>query len=255
MVVDIKIIGVQGHKMYVFPGGDMCPLLKEEGVYHPCMTEVVQDIVKEGMTCVDVGAHIGYFTLIMARLAGESGMIYAFEPEPNNFQLLVKNIEMNGYKNIFPVYKAISNTNGRAVLHIDKLGMGSHSLAKIPGGDLLEVEVQTLDSFFADFNEIDFVKVDVEGAEMAVLQGMGGIIERNNLTIITEFLPHGLLGLGTQPKDFLELLQGYGFAIYDIGEGERPGCPVSHGRPANINAIIQAYPYGTFTNLLLKRDS
>lgn len=258
-MVDIDIIGVQGHKMHVFPGGDICPPLKSEGVYHPCMTKVVKDIVSEGTTCVDVGAHIGYFTLIMARLVGDSGRVIAFEPETNNFQLLIKNIEINGYNNITPVNKAVSNINGRAVLHVDGLGMGSHSLAvkhpNRPQNQVLEVEVQTLDSFFAGSDVINFVKIDVEGAEMTVLQGMEGIIERNNdLMIITEFLPHGLLAFGTQPRDFLKAVEGYGFSIYDIGEGGRAGCPVSPGHPANIDAIIKAHHYGAFTNLLLKRE-
>lgn len=241
--------------MYVFPGGDMCPLLVANGIYHPKMTQVVKETVREGMTCVDVGAHIGYFTLIMASLVGDSGQVYAFEPEPNNFQLLVKNIEINGYRNAVPVCKAVSNINGRAILHVDKLGMGSHSLATIPGSILMQVDVQTLDSFFSDFRTIDFIKVDVEGAEMAVFQGMERIIERSKLMIITEFLPHGLLAFGSEPKAFLEALQGYGFTIYDIGEGERPGCPISPDEPVDIDALIQAYPPGTFTNLLLKKEN
>ena len=253
-MVNINLIEAQDHQMYVFPGGDMCPLLVANGVYHPKMTQVVKETVREGMTCVDVGAHIGYFTLIMAKLVGQSGRVFAFEPEPNNFQLLRRNIEINGYDTIFPFFKAVSNINGTAILYVDKLGMGSHSLAAIEGGSPIEVEVGALDSFFSNTHPIDFIKVDVEGAEMAVFQGMKGIIERNkHLTIITEFLAHGLLALRTQPKDFLEAIQGYGFTIYDIGEGERPRCPVSPGQPTDIDDLIEAYPPGTFTNLLLKR--
>ena len=70
------------------------------------MTALVKRIVRNGDIVVDIGAHIGYYTLIFARLVGPKGKVFAFEPEPNNFNLLIKNIKINGYKNIIPVQKA-----------------------------------------------------------------------------------------------------------------------------------------------------
>ncbi len=252
----IILVPVQEHKMYVDIGdmGDLAPALVSTGIYHKQMTKVVKSIITKGMVCLDIGANIGYFTLIMARLVG-GGKIFAFEPEPYNFDLLVKNITINGYHNITPIQKAISNKNGRAKLFLDRVNPGSHSLARQGqnthtfGRDIVEVEVQTLDSFFRDYNgKIDFVKMDVEGAELTVLEGMENIINKNkDLVIITEFLPRGLRRSGSAPEQFLNRLLQYGFELYDIDEKKQSLHSI------DVASLLEEYPPGKATNLLAKR--
>ncbi len=81
-------------------------------------TEVLKKIVKKGDIIVDIGAHIGYYSLLFAKIVGNKGKVYAFEPDKNNFKLLMKNIKTNGYNNIIPVEKALSNKNQKIRLYI-----------------------------------------------------------------------------------------------------------------------------------------
>jgi FkbM family methyltransferase len=82
-------------------------------------------IVKEGMVVVDIGANIGYYTLIAAKLVGKSGIVYVFEPMPSNYECLCKNIEVNGYTNVVLIQKAVSNKYGIAKVWFEKDWSGS----------------------------------------------------------------------------------------------------------------------------------
>ena len=93
----IVLAEVQGNKMFMDAKASGLVLT---GYWEKYETELFKKVVKEGMTVVDIGAHIGYYTLIAANLAGKKGKVYAFEPEAENYSLLVKNIKVNGYQNI-----------------------------------------------------------------------------------------------------------------------------------------------------------
>ena len=96
--------------------------------YERATTDLLKDLLHPGMIFVDVGANIGYFSLLAANLVGTEGTVYAFEPEPGNHELLRKNIELNSYSNIVMIQKAVSNKSGSAPLFLSALDSGSHSL-------------------------------------------------------------------------------------------------------------------------------
>lgn len=96
---------VQGHKMFLDSKDSL--RLSIHGIYEPLETELAKKEVKKGNVVLDIGANIGYYTLIFAKLVGEDGKVFAFEPDPTNFALLKKNVEMNGYKNVMFVQKAV----------------------------------------------------------------------------------------------------------------------------------------------------
>lgn len=253
----VILVPVQEHKLYVDIGdmGGMTSDLVSTGIYEKQTTRVLRNIVTKGMVCLDIGANIGYFTLIAARLVGEEGKVVAFEPEPHNFDLLVRNITLNGYDNVIPVQKAISNKNGRAKLFLNIFDLGSHTLArprrndKSFSQDTIEIEVQTLDSFFKDYTgKIDLVKIDVEGAELAVLEGMENIINQNkDLIIITEFSPDCLSRFDSAPEEYLNRLVNYGFRLYDMSEEKEPGALT------DVASLLKQYTGKKFTNLLARR--
>ena len=251
----VILIPVQEHKMYVDIGdtGLATQALISKGVFFKQMTKVVKSIIIKGMVCLDIGANIGYFTLIMARLVGEEGKVFAFEPEPHNFDLLAKNIAINGYGNVTAVPKAISNKDGKAELFLDRTSFGAHSLVRQDTRnirqDVTEVEVQTLDSLFKDYDgRIDFIKMHVEGAELTVLEGMEDIINKNkDLIIITRFVPSVLTRFGSPPEEYLNRLIQYGFKLYDIDEKKE------YVYPTDVASILKQYPVGKDTNLLAKR--
>jgi FkbM family methyltransferase len=115
---------------------------------------------------LDIGANIGYFTLLFARIVGPTGSVYAFEPEPRNFELLSKNVEINSYQNVTLVPKAVSNCRGSGELHLCDTNPGMHSLYSLSKSTRsVDVDIIRLDDYFANYDgKIRFVKIDIEGA-------------------------------------------------------------------------------------------
>jgi FkbM family methyltransferase len=227
------------------------------GQYEPATTTVVMEVVTDGDTIVDVGAHWGYFTLLAASLCGERGRVFAFEPHPRNFSLLTKNVEANGLTNVVPVQKAISNRAGRAKLFLARITAG-HSLDSLPpeessGGsaakEAIGVDTVALDDFFARSSvEPRLVKMDIEGAEPLALAGMRCLIERNPLLVlITEFNPAYLDAKAG--ADFLDLLAACGFDVGIIDDDRRQ---LAVGpKAAMLKRLLEE---GNAINLLATRD-
>ena len=221
-------IEVQGSKLYVNPKGLPQSYTKTFQSYvldkgwEELTTQVFKDTVKDGDVVVDLGANIGYFTLLAARLVGKNGKVYAFEPESTNYGLLVKNIELNGYKNVIAVQKAVSNTLGKVRLFLNSKDTGAHTIYQSDTTrKFVEVESITLDEFFKDKkHHIDVIKMDIEGAEMAALSGMERVIKDNpHLKIFAEFYFEGIEQAGNTPREFArKLLEDHGFSIVAIGD-------------------------------------
>jgi len=223
----IIVAEVEGSKMYVnTEDKTMVPCLLSEGVWEKDKTELFKKNMKPGMTVVDVGAGIGYYTLIAAKLVGNNGIVYAFEPEPCNYELLCRNIKLNGLTNVVTIKKAVSDRKGKACLYFEKDRIVNPSLSRenvltasnrevLDGGDI-EVETINLDEFFnktVGTNKIDVIKVDSEGAEGLIIDGASEILKNNSLKIFIEFWPAGLERLGTNPLKMLKKLEDYGFKV------------------------------------------
>lgn len=222
------ITEIQGSKMYVNP--DNLPKIFRRiflvyitlSGWEKLTTELFEKVVKEGDIVVDLGAHIGYSILLAARLVGKKGKVYAFEPEPINYGLLIKNIELNGYDNIVPVQKAVSNITGTVRLFLDDKHPDRHTMCQ-PNEkrEFVEVESVTLDEFFKDKKcPINVITMNIEGAEMAAFLGMRRLLRENeNLKIFVQFHPPGIRRSGESPEDFVRmLLKDYGFSILTIDD-------------------------------------
>jgi len=216
-------VQLHGHSMYLASSGSFPPLDMAMARYEPGTTMLFSEIIKPGMVVVDVGAHVGYFTLLAANKVGPTGKIYAFEPDQNNHALLLKNIEMNGYDNVVATQMAVSNRKGTSVLYLTALDSGRHSMYHhgLPERGSIAIETTTLDSFFSSegSDRADLIKVDVEGAEVSVLDGMTSLIEEwADLKLIIEFNPALLQGSGGTPLTFLEKLVSQNWEIQIIEE-------------------------------------
>ena len=187
--------------------------------FSPAEVRLLERLLKPGMAFVDVGANIGYFSLLAAKLVGPAGRVYAFEPDEENFSLLQQNIELNNLHNIVAVKKGISDKIGQTILYRDLENPCRHSLAPKPNGETVMIETTTLDNFFADLGQIDFIKVDVEGAEPAVLQGMKKLVQINpRLILLTEFYPQAINKFGSSPEKYLNDLKKLDFSLFGISE-------------------------------------
>jgi len=199
------LFDVQGFRMYTDPKDSIiCPRLAGIGCWEPTETEIFKKLVKPGMTVVDIGANIGYYSLMASRLVGETGKVYAFEPFERTYGILNRNIEVNGFKNITALRKAVLNRVGTMTLHCAKYSPANVSITET--GASFDVPCTTIDHEFEGI-KIDVIKMDIEGAEALVLAGMQNVIRNNpNLILITEVYPRVLEIAGSTLKEYVLML-------------------------------------------------
>lgn len=178
--------------------------------------------VKKSLLVIDVGAHIGTFSIPLSHYLGRQGKIYAFEPNTKNFQLLKKNLLTNQIENVTAVNKAVSNISGRTKFSIsDNSQTGKLTTSKKPTqSKYITVESIRLDDFFSQkqIQKISLIKIDVEGAEYKVIEGMRKILQVSKTKLLIEYCPQHLKDYAIAPEQILNLLERYGFEFYDIGK-------------------------------------
>lgn len=184
--------------------------------------DLMKSLVSKNMRVVNCGANIGYYTLQLADWVGPQGEVYAFEPDPNSFRLLVKNAKANSIENLRALQYAVSHVRETRQLFFCEENRGDHRL--FDSGDsrvALEVESISLDEFFPSGTQIDLIKMDIQGSEMQALRGMRRIIEENpEITIISEFCPTLLSQSGSSGKEYLEAIHQMGFEILFVDESK-----------------------------------
>jgi FkbM family methyltransferase len=187
--------------------------------HEPNETSVVRRIVQPDWTVLDVGAHIGYYTLLMARLLDRCrGRVYAFEPNPETFAILKEHVEMNELTHVTALNLALGASVGYAELY---LGPSHHSgpASMFPPAcaeKRVAAEVSTLEEFVADskLNRLDFIKMDVNGAEPDVLRGGREALAFYRPRMLMEVNPPMLAQSGRRPRDLLLLLRDLGYAVF-----------------------------------------
>ena len=182
------------------------PVLYFRKEWEPSETAIVKRLVHSGMKVLDVGAHIGYYTLLMSHLVGKDGQVHAFEPNPSTQTLLIANMVNNAVENVLMHPFAAYDRRCQLELYCDE-SPASSSIVK-PNTDVYGVKVQAmpLDECFND-GVFDFVKMDIEGAEIYALRGMRGIIKRSpSLNMIVELCPSLLQRQGASLEAYIDLI-------------------------------------------------
>jgi FkbM family methyltransferase len=165
------------------------------GTWEPHVVSAISGVVSEGDTVIDIGAHIGFYTLLLSKLAGREGKVIAFEPLPGNFSILEENIRLNGLcSRIRAVNKAVfdrSIDGMELVVPVDE----SSSLTSSPwasllfkkGGERVTVKTVSLDDFLSESDsQVRFIKMDAEGAEESIIRGALRTIERYRPAMLIE---------------------------------------------------------------------
>lgn len=218
----IQLAEVDGSKMYVIcKDWAVAPTMLFAHTWEPAETAIFKRYIKEGMTVIDAGAYIGYFSILSSRLVGNTGAVYSFEPSPDNAAVLRKNVELNSCINIRVIQQAVSNCIGQATFYPNPQNssgstmFNNYSTVRKAEDPKIVVPTTTLDKIVGD-SKVDFVKMDIEGGETAALKGMQGIIKNNpELKMIVELFPIGLKRVGSSLEEFVDSLQQH-FFLYII---------------------------------------
>ena len=200
------------------------------GIYEEFETDFLIKKVKPGAVVVDAGANIGYYTVIFSKLAGEGGKVFAFEPDPENFRILKSNIELNECKNVVLEQKALSNENGKIKLYLNEDNRGDHRI--YDSGDSrgsVEIEAMRLDDVLGPAaHGVNFLKMDVQGAEVLVLGGATEVLKNSpSLSIASEFWPYAISKSGCKPGDFFGILMENSFSFSDINAVAKRIIPIT----------------------------
>lgn len=156
------------------------------------------------MIVVDIGANIGFYTKVLSKLVGQSGEVHAFEPDPENFKRLEKNLA--GFKNVFLNPNACASTNTQIQLFRSKnLNVDHHCFETEEIRESVEVKAVSLDDYFKNLAiSPDFIKIDVQGFDYSVLSGARQIIKNSSeLKILGELYPYGLRRAGSSANEYL----------------------------------------------------
>jgi FkbM family methyltransferase len=209
--------------------------LRRRGVWSAAETALCKRELRPGMTVLDVGANIGYFSLLFARLVGAGGHVFAFEPEPHNFDLLCRNIARNGYTNIRAISKAVARQSGVQRLYKNAGNLGDHRLGHGGAGrEWVDVPVVALDDLFDEIGDrVDFIKIDIQGGEPAAIDGAQRLIAASHpLALISELWPGGIRAAGNDPLTYLQTLRRHGFEMAIIGSAAHAGLQPLDGEDA-----------------------
>ncbi len=223
--------------------------LKSE--YEPGTTNFLKKILKKGMNVINIGANIGYFTLLAAREVGPEGRVFAFEPFPHTVELLKKNVLVNGFENVEIESKAVSNKTDFATLLTGGSSLHNFiSKKKFPQLTEIKVPTITVDEFLKNKNiNIDLIFIDAEGQEPLIFEGMKNTFQNKNLEIVFEYNPFTLNFSDTNPDDLLDPILEMGFHMYRIDEN------TSSLKSTSKSELIKQVTPTQFANIYLTRKS
>lgn len=204
-------------------------LLLWGNIRHDEVDSFIRGYLKPGMVVADIGANIGYYTLLAAKRVKPNGAVYAFEPDPRCIPLLRENVSLNRHMNVTVVEKGVSNRKGKTDLFIDKEYYALTSMAQkniINLENKTTIDVVDLDTYF--FEEVGnpkvhLIKMNIQGAEGLVIDGAEKILSQNKIALILEFWIEGLEQLGTNPKELLMKLRKLGYNWRAFGEAPNKG--------------------------------
>jgi FkbM family methyltransferase len=225
-------------------------LLYLEGEYEKTITGLLARADLRGRVCLDIGANIGLHTITLSKLVGDEGRVFAFEPAPDNFKFLKANVRKNHCRNVRCLQVAVGNTVGNCKLALNPTNFGDHRVAQATQeATSINVAMTTVDKVLHALPDetIGLIKMDVQGFEMQVLQGMTETLNRNsNAILLVEVFPEGLQQAGYSAGELVRFLRSLDFDGWEIHE-------------SRLIPLLQSSAYdlirdGKYVDLLLGRE-
>lgn len=193
--------------------------LRLNGELDPLHSQLFLDSLKPNFTVFDIGANVGYYTVLASKIIGKGGRIYAIEPNPDNLDLLKKNIKLNNCRNVIIVNRALGERSGLAEMALDEASPGESSLAQNAKGKKITVQITTLDNFtkLENIKQVDVIKIDIEGGEIQALKGGAEFLKRSKeIRLFIECNVKTLKLFNSNPKKLVNLLEEFGYKIEKI---------------------------------------
>jgi FkbM family methyltransferase len=185
--------------------------LRDNRIWEPFETRLFVDLLKPGDVVVDVGANLGYFSIIAGALVGAAGRVFAFEPDPDNYALVQANIALNEFGDRVAAEPAgLSDEDQAGRLYLSEDNLGDHRI--FPGADArnsCEIQLLNGSKFLGSrVSRVDFLKVDTQGSEYAVLAGLMPLLTGLQKTpqMLVELTPFSLRQAGSSGRQLIELL-------------------------------------------------
>lgn len=222
------------------------------GTWEPHVERVLRANLAPGSVFVDIGANVGWHTALAASIVGDSGSVYAIEPNPDNVRLIAHTIERNGLRQVHLLPLALSDRIGYAEFRSAIGSNGGFTWAD--GHTLIDPYVSVVPTVRLDdldIPRVDVVKIDVEGAEATVLRGAAATLQRDHPTVVFEFscdMTQRVAGIA--PRDHLAVFQSYGYELWmiDRRDGELVAVPDvgtllrDWGSPIRIEDFVAVHP-------------
>ena len=213
-----------GDKIGIYLPEPVSTHLYRYGFFEHELSFTLIELLNEGDVFIDVGTHIGYFTLLSSKLVGENGKVISFEPTPRTRNALISNIA--GRKNISIAPFAAWDT--KTQLEFNDFGwiqsawnsLFSARLEATPSGDVILVDTVRLDDYFEENNIVpDFIKIDAESAESQVLSGLKNTLATVHPHISLEVGDFNIEGVPTS-RELIDLICGYGYKVFEFRQWE-----------------------------------
>ena len=216
-----------GLHMRISPGDAVGRHIYKHGEHDAARTRFVLHRIPwtDGDAFLDIGAHIGWYSLALARNVPAGIRVVAFEPDTQNRELLRQNVELNGARAVTIVDRAVSDHAGTERFYrYARKNQGRHSLLPINEGDVVEVECVTLDATLPRLGiapaRVALAKLDIEGGELQALRGGRSLLGAAP-RLLLEYSPRLMRQAGQDPAELLDLLHGAGYTAWDI-DSDRP---------------------------------
>jgi len=215
-----RAVRVDGDRLYAAsPDRLLAALAWKTGLRERAERRLIAREVKPGMVAVDVGANLGVHTLALARAVGPAGRVHALEPDPANFRLLARAVTEARVAQVTLHRAAAAAQAGEMDLHLSAVNRGDHRLHPDAAPRArVRVPVVVLDELLAGEPHVDFVKIDVQGAEVAVVRGLERTLARNRAVgVLCELSPGLLRQAGSDAEVLFALLRARGLRLHRLG--------------------------------------
>jgi FkbM family methyltransferase len=232
------------------PAADMVmrPWIEHYGVWEPVEASFLRGRLKPGMTLLDIGANVGYFSLLGSQSVGPSGTVVAIEPEPANYALLCANIWEARVGNVQAIRAAASSFSGPLPLSVSNDNCGDHrSFLERPGERVLAVPGVRVDHVLEADTRVDIIKIDIQGADHRAVLGMERMLARWKPILLVEFWPLGIDELGDRPIDVLSYYRSLGLTISLVAQ---PGADVGWTMDSQLVQTVRDSDSGFATIIL-----